>query len=269
MVLIFLRYFLLINMGLASLVFSGQSFSAEKPDYALWTEILSQYVDEKGFVDYSSMVKNRTPLDQFVTQIETIGPSTMPSLFPDDNASLAYYINAYNAHVIQGVLNRGPETESVWKGLISGLNFFVRMDIVVDGKTTNLKKLEDKIVRARYNDPRIHAALNCASVSCPRLIREAYLPEILQQQLEQVNREFLISDQHVQVNAVAGKVNVSKIFDWYEKDFLQYEAGQGNKKGKKSARVIRYINRYRPQNAAIPEHFKLDYLDYDKGINSQ
>ena len=153
--------------------------AATEYDPGLWATVLETYVDNRGFVDYAGLSEDREVLDRYLTQVKSTGPESNPELFPDRWHELAFYINAYNALVFEGVLARGPETESVWKGLISGLNFFVRMDILIDGKQTNLRNLENKVIRDRYGDPRIHAALNCASVSCPRLPRRPFDADIL------------------------------------------------------------------------------------------
>ncbi len=245
------------------------AFADEDNAVQIWAQTLAQYVDNKGYVDYDGLHKSRADFDQFILVIQTTGPISTPKKYAGANSQLAYYINAYNAMVFKGVIDRGPEKDSVWKGWVSGLNFFVRMDIVVDGVKTNLKKLEDKTVRAQFKDPRIHAALNCASVGCPRLIQEPYVAEILDQQLNNAMREFLNDDMHVLVNAAKNKVGVSKIFDWYESDFLDYEHRQDNTEGSKNSRLIAFINRYRDKPSRIPIDYKVHILEYDKAINSQ
>lgn len=239
--------------------------TAKQFSYDEWTKILQQYVDEKGYVDYTSLNDNSAPLDAYTARIEQTSPVNAPELFPSTDAQLAYYINAYNALVFKAVLERGPETESVWKGLISGLNFFVRTPIYVGGDKTNLRKLENKVIRDEFKDPRIHAALNCASVSCPRLFQEAYLPETLDQQLDAAMSEFVNSEQHVKVDATAKTVMVSAIFDWFDKDFIEYEQANGNP----SPNIIDHINRYRAPGSEIARDFKVEYLEYDKRINNQ
>ncbi|NKB62899.1 MAG: DUF547 domain-containing protein [Gammaproteobacteria bacterium] len=234
-------------------------------DYSLWTKTLSLFVDQNGRIDYQGLLLDRNDFDQYINALETIGPVTRPDLFPTKNSQLAYYINAYNALVFNGVLSRGPETSSVWSGLISGLNFFVRMDVKIDGRITNLKKLEDRIIRKKFKDPRIHAALNCASNSCPRLPQAAFLPEKLDQQLNQAMTEFVASDANVLVDEKNHRVFISKIFDWFEEDFIDFEKDNGNQ----TPSLIDYINRFLPANSQIESHFKIDFLKYDKGINSQ
>jgi hypothetical protein len=197
-------------------------------DHSIWTNILQDYVDPEGLFEYKRLLNNREEFDGYITSIQTYGPDSHPKLFSNRQEALAYYINAYNASVVNGVLSRGPEQESVWKGWISGLNFFVRMTITIGGKSTNLKALEDDIIRDRFKDPRIHAALNCASIGCPRLIQEAYTAERLEQQLETAVTEFLNKEMHIRVDNKKKQVWLSKIFDWYEEDFIDYETRNGN-----------------------------------------
>lgn len=231
-----------------------------------WGKVLAEFVDEKGFVDYQALARDRGTLDEYLGRVRSTSPDSDPGLFPSRQTELAYWINAYNAHVFNGVLDRGPETESVWSGgLISGRRFFVVRDIVVGGTKTNLKKLEDDIIRERYGDPRIHAAINCASVSCPRLPREPFLPETLDAQLDAAMREFVTTESNVEVVAAEGEVRLSKIFDWFERDFLDYEERQGNR----DPRLIDYVNRYRPPGERIDRDLDVDFISYDKGINAQ
>ncbi len=243
--------------------------AAEKIDHQIWQGILQQYVDNEGLVNYQALSKNREAFDQYVGVIETVSPATNPELFPSSAAELAYYINSYNVMVFNGVLDRGPEAQSVWRGLISGLNFFVRMDIIIGGEETNLKELEDDVIRDRYKDPRIHAALNCASIGCPRLIREPYEANKLEQQLDAAMIEFLNDPIHVSPDHNKQRVGLSKIFDWYESDFLDYETTQDNASGSTDSRLIDFVNRYRPVAAQIPNTYDVYILEYDKRINSQ
>ena len=237
--------------------------AATQYDPGLWATVLEAYVDDRGFVDYAGLSGDREVLDQYLAQVKSTGPESNPELFPDRGHELAFYINAYNALVFEGVLARGPETESVWKGLVSGLNFFVRMDIVVDGRQTNLRNLENKIIRDRYGDPRIHAALNCASVSCPRLPRTPFDANNLDHELDQAMIEFVANPEHVRVQG--DTVYLSKIFDWFEEDFIEYEISSGNS----DPHISHYINRYRSAGQKISPDLKVRYVKYDKGINSQ
>ena len=228
-----------------------------------WNSVLGEYVNAQGYVDYQRLKSNSATFDRYVQRIESVSPASNPELFPTKADELAYYMNAYNALVFKGVLSRGPEQKSVWRGLVSGYNFFVKMKITVGGKRTNLKKLEDDIIRAKYLDPRIHAAINCASISCPRLPREAFVAATLEQQLDDAMREFVNSELHVTLDQTRRIAKVSKIFKWFKEDFINYEKSNGNLQPS----LLHYINQYREMK--IPADFKIEFLDYNKKINKQ
>src|SRR5205085_8803536 len=137
---------------------------------------------------------------------------------------------------------------------------FVGMDIVLGGEKLNLKKLEDKYVREGFKDPRVHAALNCASKGCPRLPQTAFLPEKLDEQLDKGMSEFVAEKRNVTIDDAAKTVTLSKILDWFSKDFLAYEEAHGDPNGTH----IDYVNRYRGANPKIPKDYKMKFFDYDK-----
>lgn len=262
-----LRSILAYWLLLASLfyIFIPNSAQAETFSHENWDSVLQTHVNPDGYVDYDALFQNRDLFNQYLDSIKTQGPQSTPDLFPHNDAKLAYYINAYNALVFEGVLARGPEDKSVWSGLISGLNFFRLMDVTFDNTRSNLQSLEDDIIRAQFNDPRIHAAINCASISCPRLPQQAFSPNTLQQQLDSAMREFINSPQHAQINHSDKTIKISKIFKWFEEDFIQYEQNQGNTE----PTIQAYLNRFLPDEGQIDARYQVSYLDYDKGINSQ
>ena len=234
--------------------------------YDDWSKVLGKYVDARGYVNYDALAKDRGDFDRFIAAIEKTSPRSNPEMFPTRNDQLAYWLNAYNAQVFKGVLARGPEKESVWKGgLVSGYSFFVGMDIVLGGEKLNLKKLEDKYVREGFKDPRVHAALNCASKGCPRLPQTAFLPEKLDQQLDEGMSGFVAEKRNCTIDDAAKTVTLSKIFDWFSKDFLAYEEAHGDPGGTQ----IDYANRYRGANPKIPRDYKMKFFDYDKSVNRQ
>lgn len=231
-----------------------------------WVLVLARFVDERGLVDYRGLAAAREPLDRYVAAIARTSPENEPAAFPTRRHELAYYVNAYNALIFHGVLERGPEEDSVWTGgLVSGYAFFVGMKVTVGGHQTNLRQLENKVIRERYADPRIHAALNCASLGCPRLPREVFAPETLDAQLDAAMKEFVGEERNVRPIDSTRTVELSKIFDWFASDFLDYEKGQGNAKPD----LIDYVNRYRDAASQIPEDYKIRFLEYDKRLNQQ
>ena len=240
--------------------------AASKFSYEDWGKVLGRYVDARGYVNYEALVKDRGDLDRFVAAIEKTSPRSNPELFPARNDQLAYWLNAYNAQVFKGVLARGPERESVWKGgIFSGYSFFVGMDIVLGGEKLNLKKLEDKIIREGFKDPRVHAALNCASKGCPRLPEVPFDPGKLDEQLDDGMKGFVAESRNVTVDDAANTVTLSKIFDWFSGDFVAYEKAHGDPDGSQ----IDYVNRYRGALPKVPRDYRIRFFEYDKGVNKQ
>lgn len=260
------RFSVLCGALLLGLAAGRPAPAASKFSYDDWTKVLAKYVNEKGLVNYEALAKERTELDRFIAAVEKTSPKTNPELFPTKNDKLAYYLNAYNAQVFKGVLARGPEKESVWKGgLISGYSFFGGMDITVGGEKTHLKTLEDKTIREQFKDPRVHAALNCASKGCPRLPQAAFDPEKLDQQLDAGMTEFVGEKRNVTVDDAQKSVTFSKILDWFSPDFIGYEKAHGDANGNQ----IDYVNRYRGTLPKVPKGYKIKFFEYDKTINKQ
>lgn len=239
--------------------------AAEPFSHADWERVLEEHVDARGFVDYRALAEDRRDLDRYIARLRAASPDSDPELFPTRDHELAYYINAYNAWVFWGVLDRGPDVDSVWGLFGTGLSFFSGMDIELGGRETNLKELEDDVIRAGYRDPRIHAALNCASVSCPRLPREAFSGRELDAQLDAAMREFVTDPQHLKVDRGDKTVRMSKIFEWYADDFLAY----AREKDIRDPNVIDYVNLYRGDAGEIPRSYQVEYMEYDKGLNAQ
>ncbi len=240
--------------------------AAPRFSYEDWNKVLGKYVDGRGYVNYDALAADRPDLDRFLASIEKISPRSNPELFPSKSDQLAYWLNAYNAQVFKGVLGRGPEKESVWKGgLFSGYSFFVGMDIVLGGEKLNLKKLEDKTIREGFKDPRVHAALNCASKGCPRLPPVAFDPGKLDEQLDDGMKGFVAEKRNVSIDDAAKTVTLSKIFDWFSGDFVAYEKAHGNPDGNQ----IDYVNRYRGNLPKVPKGYAIKFFEYDKGVNRQ
>jgi len=255
--------FLVAGLAAAGMGGTAQPDDAAAAGHQDWTAVLSRYVDRQGQVDYEGLHRERAVLDGYLTQIAEAGPESTPELFPTAAHELAYYINAYNALVFQGVLDGDLDAETVWRGMVPGYGFFVGRKFRLDGRTVNLRKLENKIVRARFGDARVHAALNCASVGCPRLPATAFEPGRLERELDSAMMEFVANERHVRVDDAKRTVYLSKIFDWYHDDFLTDEREAGNA----DPNLIDYVNRFRPDVPAIPRDYRLRFLEYDKRLN--
>jgi hypothetical protein len=184
--------------------------------HAGFDQLLSVFVSA-GRVDYECFQARENELDRYLSTLARTDPATLP-----EGARMALWINAYNAYTIKLVLTRYPELESIrdiprrWK---------IRR-WTVGGERYSLDDIEHEILRKEFDEPRIHFAIVCASISCPDLAPEAYTAERLEEQLDRAARDFLASpDKGFRLEAVPGEgarraeVRLSSIFKWFRKDF--------------------------------------------------
>lgn len=245
--------FALTLMGCASVPRPSVTVTpASPPPYDAWARVLEKFVDAEGRVNFAAAAKDRTDLDRFVAYVYDIGPNNRPELFPTSQHVLAYHINAYNALAMHKVIETGiPQTLAGLKKV----GFFVFGKVRVGGADVSLYDYENKVIRA-LGDERIHVALNCMSVGCPRLPREPFLPEKLDAQLERESKKFFNEARNVSTNDAAKTVTISEILNFFPGDFLA-----------KSPTLIAYVNRYR--DAKVPDDYKTEFTKYDWTINRQ
>jgi hypothetical protein len=187
-------------------------------DLSTWDHLLHRYVDQAGGVDYAAWATHH--------------PQTLACWLAKQSADtegrqdhLAHWINLYNAFTIQAVLSVFPiaSIRPTWMGLpnwIAFLRFFQRRVHRLGSECFSLAQIENRMLRQLSSDPRIHFAIVCASVGCPLLRREAYTPEGVEEQLEEDMTRFLNNLDKVRFDAEEGVLYCSKIFQWYEADFL-------------------------------------------------
>ena len=251
-------------ISLVFVVFASQS-GAETFDYAPLNRTLGRVVNAQGRVDYEA-VKTDADLQAFVDQLAQISPDTHPEFFPSRADSLAFWINAYNACVLAGVSKAYP-VSSVTE-IAPAFGFFKTLRFVVGGRRVTLDHIEHEIIRKQFADPRIHAAINCAAVSCPRLLNKVFTPDELDDQLNAVMRDMIRNPMHVQFNRETGVVSLSAIFDWFSSDFTSYV--QAREVGET---VLDYVALFLSQNDILylknhPD-LQIVFLDYDWSLNNQ
>lgn len=234
-----------------------------------WSAVLDRFVDDRGNVDYDGLARDRDDLDRYVATIAATGPKTAPRAFPTDDHALAYYLNAYNALVFAAVLDAREalsksDDPSVWRlGAIPGYRFFVRTKHTLEGGAISLRALENDVIRRRFEDPRIHAALNCASRGCPRLPRVPFSAERLDDELDAAMREFVSEDRAVSVDHDRRTVFLSKIFDWFRSDFVDHERALGAD----APSLVGYVNRFRTDDTRVPTDYRVRFAEYDRSLN--
>jgi hypothetical protein len=217
-------------------------------------------------VNYGAMSREREQLQSYLAQLSQVTNQEFESW--QEAEQLAFLINAYNAWVIELVLTEFPDLDSIQDVGSIFRSPFARNFISLFGDTVSLDHIEHELIRGPdgFGEPRIHFAVNCASIGCPALRGEAYNAVDLEQQLDAATAMFLADPTR---NGVDGNtLRVSKIFDWYEEDF---EAGW---RGTRS--VSEFIALYAEQIGLAPDtiarlkanDLRVRYLRYDWSLNS-
>lgn len=244
------------------------SLAPASADEAAYDALLARYVsasaDGVNRVDYARWAANqsdRAGLDAYVAELEAQRPST----FSRDRA-FAYWVNLYNAVTLQIILERYPvrsirDIRSEGTGLDPRglIGPWRTKRVTVEGRRLSLDEIEHGILRPTFNDPRVHYAVNCASIGCPNLMPRAWRAETLNADLDAAARAYINHPRGVSV-AANGEVRVSSIYRWFREDF-----------GSSDANVIAHLRRYaspelatRLQNAArIAGH------SYDWALNGR
>jgi hypothetical protein len=219
---------------------------------ALWTSVLMRHVDDAGRIDFIALTREHADLDRVVAFIAAVDPVSRPQRFADRSGRLAFYINAYNALAMYGIVDAGvPES----LGGLTKFRFFYLRKFVVGGKSISLYDFENKVIRA-LGEERVHFALNCMVVSCPRLPRTAFSADALDRQLDAAARSFVGEERNVKADPAKRELWLSAIFDFYLEDFLKHASG-----------LIAYVNRY--QAEPIPSDFRVRFFDYDWTVNAR
>jgi hypothetical protein len=239
-------------------------------------KVLDRFVNEYGLVDYSSLREDSGDLEAYYRQIATYSPDSHPDLFPTKNHKLAYWINAYNAAAIKTVLSYYPinsvldvKQPVIFFFLSNKSGFFVFQRLTFGGKSTSLYYLENGVIRKRFDDPRIHFALNCAALGCPRLPRKSFGGEALDRQLEEQARLFLAEERNYRIDHLEKSIYLSSIFQWYEKDFLSWYQ---KRFAGRQADLLRYVALYlAPEKTSelnrVGDDYRLRFVPYDWQLN--
>ncbi len=246
----------LFALVLSAFLFNACAVSKVKSNskpitHELWDTLVQTHVSPEGKVNYKGFINDSLKLNAYLDLLSANHPN-------DKNWSadekLAYWINAYNAFTVKLIVDNYP-TKSI-KDIKSGIpfvndvweiNFFK-----IEGNSYNLNDIEHGIIRKRFAEPRIHAACNCASFSCPRLRNEAFTADRLNEQLDDQMRGFINNKTKNELDPDNPKM--SKLFKWYSGDF------------KKTGKSVReYINQY--AEVQIKKGADIDYKDYIWTLN--
>ena len=263
------RQVLLWAAGTCSLPVLAQA-AAFDHSHAAWSALLKKHVvlldgGKASQVRYAGMAADRTMLKAYLAQLSAVTPAALDAFSKPQQ--MAFLINAYNAFTVELILTRYPKLDSIRDlGSLLTKPWSIK-NVPLLGTLMTLDNIEHDNLRAkgRFDDPRIHFAVNCASIGCPMLREEAFVADRLDLQLDEQTQRFL-SDRSRNRYA-DGKLEVSRIFDWYGGDFKLGHKGIGS--------LPAFFARYAALLADAPadrERLKaqgvpISFLDYDWKLN--
>lgn len=221
--------------------------------HRIWDSLLQKHVTEEGWVDYHGFIADSARFNDYLDLLRQHHPNDKHW---SRDERLAYWINAYNAFTVKLVADHYP-VGSI-KDIKNGIPFVNTVwdikFIEIEGQTYDLNNIEHGIIRPKFEEPRIHFAVNCAARSCPKLSNRAYTASQLDAQLTQAAEAFLADESKNRLSRDA--VSLSKIFTWYGGDFKT-----------NGSTLIGYINQYAP--VEIKADAEVSYLEYDWSLNDQ
>ena len=258
---------------------AGNAAAQFDHEHKAWTALLKKHVvlvdDGKGSqVRYAGFRQDRAALKSYLALLSKVPRQDFDGW--SKARRMAFLINAYNAFTVEKILTRYPDIRSIWDfGKVFGNPFKDRFFTLL-GQPASLDQVEHETLRrpGAYDEPRLHFAVNCASVGCPMLREEAYVADRLETQLEEQARRFLSDRSRNRYDATSGRLEVSKIFDWFKEDWRSgYRGFEG--KGAPVLSREQYFAGYAALLADAPEHRKLieartaplSFLDYDWALN--
>ena len=250
--------------------------------YATYNSLLNQYVINAR-VNYEGFINSKAKFETFLRTLGSVDENVFESWTEEQR--LAFWINAYNAFTIKAIIDHYPIKRSFTlvgifyapsNSILQIKGVWTKLQFRALGNMVTLDEIEHQILRKKFNEPRIHMAINCASISCPDLRNEAYTPEKLEEQLADASTNFVNNpDKGVYVNEQSGKVKLSKIFKWFGDDFIN---NYGSKKlfnnySLKENAVLNFTSEY-IESEEVKEYLmnnklKIGYLGYDWHLNEQ
>ncbi len=234
-------------------------------------------VDGEGLVDYAGLKAEPGDLDAYYMAIADLDPKTYETW--SEERQIAFWTNAYNGLTLKAIIEHYPIERKASMGSLMhprGIRWIPgvwdKLTFTIMGREMTLNDIEHQVLRVEYDEPRIHAALVCAAISCPPLRGEPFAEDRLEEQLDDQTRRFL--DRSLRIDRDAGKVYLSKILEWYGSDFeesFEPEAGfEGH--GDAERAVLNFISGYLDEADAEylrDGDYDIAYSAYDWSLNEQ
>lgn len=242
----------------------GQSSAAgtvagKEPDYSVWNDLLKKYYDPARGMDYRNLkARDAARLKSLRQDLGRVDVNAL-----DRKAQLAYYINLYNVNVVGVVVDHYPvkSIRDISTDPIRRLNVFEKDFVPFGSRKVSLNDVENKFIRERFKDPRIHFAINCAALDCPPIRPEAYVGARVDAQLDDQTSKFLNGPKGLELSRKGSTLNVetTKVMDWFEDDF---KVSGGN-----LAFIKKYASKDKLAEIQKAKSVKVTYDDYDWSLN--
>jgi len=245
------RYAVRIAVVIAGLVLTAASLirAEEVVDHSLFSELLQSYVRD-GLVNYQAMQADEPKLDRYLALLAGTNPDRLGR-----DEQFAFYINAYNAYTIKLLLEHYPLTSIKDAGSLFKSPWKIAF-VKIGGRTMTLDDVEHKILRPRFQDARVHFAINCAAKDCPPLYPEAFEGARLNEQLNRNARAFLNNPQKNYLDGTT--LYVSRLFKWFGEDFNDDPI----------AYVLTFAEGdFKTRLEAKKDTLKVKFLNYDWSLN--
>jgi hypothetical protein len=237
-----------------------------------WDDLLKRHVryvqdGNASRVDYAGFMKERAQLRAVLDGYQKVSRAEFDKWTKPQQQ--AFLINAYNAFTIEKILTRYPNLKSIRDfGTVFG-NPWKDKFFTLFGQPSYLDQVEHEILRKEgvYDDPRVHVAVVCASIGCPMLRNEAFAADRLEAQLEDAMRRFMSDRTRNRYNPQARRLEISKIFDWYGKDFEKGHRGFTSVKATAARYADLLADAPADREAVRSQSVEVSFLDYDWALN--
>lgn len=237
-------------LSLLVAVSTATALPAVAEDHQLWNLIVSKYVDGNGRVGYRQLQADDLPV--LSKYLASLGEARIDGL--PEKEQLAFWINAYNAMIVEGILD-GYSAENALKRY----RLFKSYSQVITGEKRTPDDVEHGIILPKFHDPRTHFALVCASTSCPKLRQEAYVGSRLDDQLDDQARRFLSDPSRNRIDPATATLELSAIFNWFKDNFTR-----------DGRTLADFLTPYlAPEQVQLLRTKQPTYLDYDWTMNAQ
>jgi hypothetical protein len=266
-----------LTSAIAAFALSAGAWAYDPANKA-WTDLLQKHVvvsqgGKVSQVRYENFAKDRAQLKTYLDTLSAVKKSDFDGW--NKSQQMAFLINVYNAYTVELILAHYPVKSIKDIGSDFFDNRWKRKFFNILGQPTSLDMVEHEMLRApgRYDEPRVHYAVNCASIGCPMLREEAFTADKLDKQLEEQAARFLSDRSRNRLSKDKTQLEVSKIFDWFKVDWNSGYKGINNVPPIQSREEYfgRYANLFADDEAtraAIKEgKLKISFLSYDWSLN--